>query len=179
MELTVVVTLRLTLGDPTTTPAALRPLTEHIAGVSGIPVVAHLVGDDPVDLGRPTAPDTVRLDSNSRTVQRGGEEIRLCRREFDLLLYLAEHPAQVFTRGQLLNAVWGDVFTGPRTVDVHILRLRQKLRTRRPLITTVRGVGYRLATGAPIAGEFHKPPSTRPTTVNLPAARPAAHRGAA
>lgn len=106
----------------------------------------------------------------------------LCRREFDLLRYLAEHPGQVFTRGQLLGAVWDDVFTGPRTVDVHIRRLRQKLGTRRPLITTVRGVGYRLATGAPIAlvdSPVTTSPSNRPTTVNLPAVRPAAHRGAA
>lgn len=179
---TVAVTLRLALDDHAAASAALRALIEHVAAASGLPVVVDLLEADPGNADRPADPDTVRLDGGARTVYRGGEEVPLCRREFDLLRYLAEHPGQVFTRGQLLGAVWDDVFTGPRTVDVHIRRLRQKLGTRRPLITTVRGVGYRLATGAPIAlvdSPVTTSPSNRPTTVNLPAVRPAAHRGAA
>jgi DNA-binding response OmpR family regulator len=166
----------------------LQALIEHVAAASGLPIVVDLIEADPVDVDRPADvnrhadPDTVRLDGRARTVYRGGEEMPLCRREFDLLRYLAEHPGQVFTRGQLLGAVGCEVFTGPRTVDVHIRRLRQKLGTRRPLITTVRGVGYRLATGAPIAlvdGPVTTSPPVRPTPVSVPAVRPAAHRGAA
>ncbi len=64
---------------------------------------------------------------------------------------------------RLESAVWGDVFTGPRTVDVHIRRVRSKLGARRPLITTVRGVGYRLATSAPIA--LVRTPATAPHVI--------------
>jgi len=98
------------------------------------------------------------------------------------LLFLAEHPGQVFTRGQLLNAVWGDTFTGPRTVDVHIRRLRHKLGTRRPLITAVRGIGYRLATAAPVAVVRSHTGLSHPTSltpVNIRAGQPPAQRGAA
>ena len=69
--------------------------------------------------------------------------------EFDLLVFFAAHPRQVFTRSQLLTQVWGHVHTGARTVDVHISRLRNKL-GEPELITTVYGVGYRLADDAPI-----------------------------
>jgi len=143
---TVAVTLRLAFGERAADPAGLRALIEQVAELCGLPVVVQLVRADPADVDGPVEPDTVRLDGRSRSVHRRGEEIPLCRREFDLLLYLAEHPGQVFSHGQLLNAVWGDIFTGPRTVDVHIRRLRQKLGGRQPVITTVRGVGYRLAT---------------------------------
>jgi hypothetical protein len=74
-----------------------------------------------------------------------GVELNLTRREFDLLRFLAEHPRRVYSRGQLLQAVWGYDFSGGgRTVDVHVRRLRQKLGSRGPSISTVRGVGYRL-----------------------------------
>ena len=64
------------------------------------------------------------------------------RREFDLLLFLVQHPRRVYTRVQLLSAVWGTEYTSERTVDVHIGRLRAK--TGLPLVTTVYRVGYRL-----------------------------------
>ncbi len=73
------------------------------------------------------------------------EPLSLTRREFDLLRFLAEHPRRVFSRSQLLQAVWGYDFSGGgRTVNVHVRRLRQKLGLRGPAISTVRGVGYRL-----------------------------------
>lgn len=97
----------------------------------------------------PDAPDAVRIDADARSVTRGGVPIELCRREYDLLLFFAEHPGRVFTRTQLLDAVWNQPFTGPRTVDVHIRRLRHKLGVP-SWIATVHGVGYRLAADAPI-----------------------------
>ncbi|HEY8474123.1 MAG TPA: winged helix-turn-helix domain-containing protein [Natronosporangium sp.] len=107
---------------------------------------------------------SVVVDPRSRTVRRRGKLVGLTRREFDLLLFLARHPRQVFTRQQLLWQVWEAGEGGTRTVDVHIHRLRAKLGSPgRPLIATVRGVGYRLAEHADLAivpGEFV--PAERP-----------------
>jgi hypothetical protein len=96
----------------------------------------------------PAATDdaTVRVFSARRSVQVGRAPVELTRREFDLLHFLAENPRRVFTRDQLLASVWGDLHTGGRTIDVHIRRLRVKLGI--PLVTTIRGVGYRLADDA-------------------------------
>jgi two-component system alkaline phosphatase synthesis response regulator PhoP len=70
------------------------------------------------------------------------EVIRLTRRGFELLHYLASHPGRVFTRQELLNDVWGShVIVMDRTVDVHISKLRQKVGS--SYIETVKGVGYR------------------------------------
>jgi DNA-binding response OmpR family regulator len=65
------------------------------------------------------------------------------------LLFLTAHPRQVFSRSQLLAQVWGHTHTTARTVDVHVSRLRHKLGDQ-DLITTVYGLGYRLADDAPI-----------------------------
>ncbi|WP_416626286.1 winged helix-turn-helix domain-containing protein [Micromonospora sp. LOL_023] len=80
----------------------------------------------------------------SRTVLLDGQPLPLTRLEFDLLLHLVQNPRRVYTRMQLLAAVWGYEHTGVRTVDVHIRRLRVKV-GETPLVTTVYGVGYRLA----------------------------------
>ncbi|PID62714.1 MAG: DNA-binding response regulator [Gammaproteobacteria bacterium] len=85
------------------------------------------------------------LNKVSRDVSRGGQEISLKPREFELLLYFCEHVGEPVTRDMLLKDVWGLAFD-PQTniVDVHISRLRQKIDKdfRDPLIRTVRGVGY-------------------------------------
>ena len=75
----------------------------------------------------------------------GGEAtFRLPRKEFELLYFLAAHPGRVFTREELLDAVWGtDVFVVDRTVDVHVRKIREKLGS--AYIETVKGVGYKLA----------------------------------
>jgi DNA-binding response OmpR family regulator len=77
-----------------------------------------------------------------------GEEVALTQREFDLLLFLARHPGQVFTRDQLMQQVWRFPFySDTSTVTVHIRRLRAKVEREpaRPRhIETVWGVGYRL-----------------------------------
>jgi two-component system, OmpR family, response regulator MtrA len=94
-------------------------------------------------------PGVISLDPAPRAAFRDGQLLDLSRLEYDLLLFFAEHPRQVFTRAQLLSRVWGHVHTGVRTVDVHISRLRTKLDDPE-LITTVYGVGYRLADSAPV-----------------------------
>jgi len=89
----------------------------------------------------------VRLHLRTRQVFKAGREVRLTRKEFELLRYLVEHRDEVLTRDRLLNEVWGyDQFPTTRTVDTHVLRLRQKFE-RDPehpaYIVTVHGQGYR------------------------------------
>ncbi|AGL01754.1 response regulator transcription factor [Desulfoscipio gibsoniae] len=86
----------------------------------------------------------LEIQADIRSVLVDGKETEVTPREFDLLYYLAQNPRRVFTRQELLTAVWGyDYFGDQRTVDVHIRRLRTKLA---PLpyeyLTTVWGVGY-------------------------------------
>jgi DNA-binding response OmpR family regulator len=85
------------------------------------------------------------IDVPARRVYRGDEEIQLTAQEFDLLRYLAEHRGKVLSRTRILDAVW-DMTHDPRTnvVDVYISYLRAKIDKEfdRPLIHTVRGVGY-------------------------------------
>jgi DNA-binding response OmpR family regulator len=89
----------------------------------------------------------LRIDPAARRVQLGEAEIALTQREFDLLLYLARHPGQVFSRNQLMDAVWQySFYTDTSTVTVHIRRLRAKLEpdpAEPRFIQTVWGVGYR------------------------------------
>ncbi len=78
-----------------------------------------------------------------RTVVQDGVQVELTPKEFDLLLWMARHPRQVFTRERLLDAVWDYDYAGDtRTVDIHIQRLRKKLRAGEAIIT-VFGVGYK------------------------------------
>ena len=86
----------------------------------------------------------VTLDTARRQAVIGESVIELTATEFDLLAYLMRSPGRVFTREQLLSAVWGyEAAAGTRTVDVHISQLRTKLGGTSP-IRTVRGVGYAL-----------------------------------
>jgi two-component system phosphate regulon response regulator PhoB len=80
-------------------------------------------------------------------VRRSGSDIHLGPTEFKLLDHLIQHPGRVFSREQLLDAVWGsDVYVEARTVDVHVGRLRKALNTNgsRDPIRTVRSAGYAL-----------------------------------
>jgi DNA-binding response OmpR family regulator len=106
-------------------------------------------------LGAARTPET----DDQRVVRRGelvieedtyqarlrGEPLDLTYKEFELLKFLAQHPGRVFSRGQLLQEVWGyDYYGGTRTVDVHVRRLRAKLGAEHEArIGTVRNVGYK------------------------------------
>ncbi len=84
------------------------------------------------------------IDHRARRVTIDGEEINLTPKEFDLLARLAEDPGAVVRRQQIIEEVWDEHWWGPtKTLDVHIASLRKKL-GRPGLISTVRGVGYRL-----------------------------------
>lgn len=103
---------------------------------------------DAIVLPAADGPTGLRVRRDSRTVTLDGRPLELTRLEFDLLVFLAENPRRVFTRLQLLGAVWGYEHAVARTVDVHVRRLRAKIGDTVPLVTTVYGVGYRLADDA-------------------------------
>jgi len=88
-----------------------------------------------------------------REVRVRGQAVELTALEFDLLLYFAQHPGHVFSRAQLLDAVWGYSHEGyEHTVTTHINRLRAKLETdpmRPTVILTVRGAGYKMRDAPP------------------------------
>ena len=92
---------------------------------------------------------TLTLDRTARRVSRGGERIELTSREFDLLTALMEHAGEAQARQELLDHVWGEEWIGdPRTLDVHIRWLREKIEddpSAPQFIETVRGFGYRFA----------------------------------
>ena len=93
--------------------------------------------------------DGLRIDGRTRTVEDQRGSIRLTAREFDLIFYLASHPGQVFSREQLMDAVWDYEFVGDAsTVTVHMRRLRSKVEadpSRPRHLKTVWGVGYKFA----------------------------------
>lgn len=90
----------------------------------------------------------IKMDVSGHKVTRGNNEVHLSPTEFSLLRYLMEHPGRVFSREQLLDAVWGhDIYVELRTVDVHVRRLRKGLDydgKQIDLIRTVRSAGYAL-----------------------------------
>jgi len=105
-------------------------------------------------IGTPASPpqgslefECLSIDPFARIVKVEGQSINLTAKEFDLLLYFAQHPQQVFTRAQLLANVWGDeLYTDPSTVTVHIRRLREKIEaipSNPAYILTVWGIGYK------------------------------------
>ena len=87
----------------------------------------------------------IALDRRTRRVTRAARDITLSPTEFRLLEYLMQSPGRVYSRSQLLDAVWGrDIYVDERTVDVHVGRLRKCLKRGREIdpIRTVRGMGY-------------------------------------
>ncbi|MBK1783238.1 winged helix-turn-helix transcriptional regulator [Prauserella sp. ASG 168] len=111
--------------------------TERLVRVA----IPHGDGDPAV------AGPVVDIDPGSRIVVARGNPVALTRLEFDLLLHLSRHSGRVCRREALLDEVWGLPKASrhrSRTLDVHIRKLRTKLGADLPLITTVRGVGYRL-----------------------------------
>jgi two-component system alkaline phosphatase synthesis response regulator PhoP len=134
--------LELGADDYVTKPFSLRELMARIRAVLRRP--------GPRQKFEEFAFGSVRVHLRARQAFKGGQEVRLTRKEFDLLRYLVEHPGEVITRDRLLDEVWGyERFPTTRTVDTHILRLRQKFEEdpERPAhILTAHGQGYRFVT---------------------------------
>lgn len=95
----------------------------------------------------PLRAGTIELDQSTRTLTVSGQPMALTPREFDLLAMLLRFPGVALDRERLLDLVWGTSFYAVRTVDVHVARLREKLKGSGVSIETVWGTGYRLRAG--------------------------------
>jgi two-component system alkaline phosphatase synthesis response regulator PhoP len=139
-EIDKVVGLELGADDYVTKPFSIRELMARVKAV----------------LRRVSPPATtpevyrfgdVEVNTRSNEVRRGGEQIELSAKEFALLTYFVAHPAETLSRDRLLDAVWGyESYPNTRTVDTHILHLRQKLEPNPEeprLFLTVHGSGYK------------------------------------
>jgi two-component system, OmpR family, response regulator len=142
-EIDKVLGLELGADDYITKPFSMREFRSRVKAVLRR---ASLARDDDAP-EEPLEHGDLRIDFARRLVEIRGEPIRLTYVEFEILAALARSAGRVFSRSQLLERVWGDAaYRDPRTVDVHIRHLREKLEAdpRNPeLIFTVRGVGYR------------------------------------
>ncbi len=162
-EIDTVVGLEVGADDYVTKPYRLRELVARIRAVlrRGVPGRAEGGGGDrhvpEPEEGYREAGD-VRVDLDTRRVFVRGDEVRLRRKEFELLALLVENAGRVLTRDVLIDRVWGSDYIGDtKTLDVHVKRIRSRIEvdpSRPSLITTVRGVGYRF--DAP-GGNEHRP----------------------
>src|SRR5258706_2950781 len=102
----------------------------------------------------------LRLDPASRRIVGNGQDIELGALEFRMLRFFMTHPEHVYSRAQLLYAIWGaNVYVEERTADVHIRRLRQALEPtgHKDLLETVRGVGYCFRRDLPVEAPVRQP----------------------
>jgi DNA-binding response OmpR family regulator len=135
--------LELGADDYITKPFSVREFRSRVKAVLRRAALAqpetHF--EEPIDAG------DLQIDFEKRSVVVRGEPAQLTYVEFEILAALAQAPGRVFSRTMLLERVWGDAaYRDPRTIDVHIRHLREKLEAepKTPeLILTVRGVGYR------------------------------------
>ncbi len=144
-EIDKVVGLELGADDYITKPFSLREFSSRVKAAlrrSELSQAAEFSLDEP-----PLEIRQLRIDFAKRSVRIRGKEAELTFVEFEILAALARAPGRVFTRDMLLAAVWGDsAYRDPRTIDVHIRHLREKIErdAKDPeYLFTVRGVGYR------------------------------------
>jgi DNA-binding response OmpR family regulator len=142
-EIDKVAGLEMGADDYITKPFSVREFRSRVKAAlrrGNMAGAAH-TGDGPIRAG------DLEIDFERRSTLLGGKPVQLTYVEFEILAALAGAPGRVFTRETLLEHIWGDsTYRDPRTVDVHIRHLREKLEAepKHPeLILTVRGVGYR------------------------------------
>ncbi|HEY1359730.1 MAG TPA: response regulator transcription factor [Thermoleophilaceae bacterium] len=142
-EIDKVLGLELGADDYITKPFSVREFRSRVKAVLRRAELSR--GEEALE--EPIEEDDLRVDFEKRQVEVRGDPVRLTYVEFEILAALARSPGRVYSRTMLLERVWGDsAYRDPRTVDVHIRHLREKLESdaRQPeLIFTVRGVGYR------------------------------------
>jgi DNA-binding response OmpR family regulator len=144
-EVDKVVGLELGADDYITKPFSLREFRSRVKAAlrrSSWAARAQELGED-----EPLEVNDLRIDFSKRTVRVRGDDVQATYVEFEILRALACNPGRVFTREMLLTRIWGDsAFRDPRTIDVHIRHLREKLELEAKdpeYLFTVRGVGYR------------------------------------
>ncbi|HEY6596537.1 MAG TPA: response regulator transcription factor [Asanoa sp.] len=132
-----IVGLELGADDYVTKPFSPREL------VARVRAVLRRADGGPAAAERPKRVGPITLDPARRSVTVDATPVQLTSTEFDLLAHLVSRPGRVFTREELLSAVWGyAAHSGTRTVDVHIAQVRAKLGPAGALVRTHRGVGY-------------------------------------
>ena len=143
-ELDKVLGLELGADDYITKPFSIREFRSRVRALLRRAAAPRQTGgteDEVIDV------DGLTIDVGRRTVEVRDEPVQLTYVEFELLRTLAAHPGRVYSRRMLLEALWGGAdYREPRTIDVHVRHLREKLERdpREPeYIFTVRGVGYR------------------------------------
>ncbi len=147
-ELDKVLGLELGADDYITKPFSIREFRSRVRALLRRAATPHIAGrrDDVIDRG------DIVVDLPRRTVEAHGAGVALTFVEFELLALLASEPGVVFSRRQLLERIRGSAdYREPRTIDVHVRHLREKIERdpRDPeLILTVRGAGYRFRDGA-------------------------------
>jgi len=136
--------LELGADDYVTKPFNVRELIARIRAV-----LRRYEGRQQIERSETFAFQGLSVNFGSCAVAVDGKKVDLSSREFKLLKFFTEHPGRVYSRDQLLDYVWGDeAFVEPRTVDVHISRLRaaiEKDKEKPQYILTVRGLGYKFA----------------------------------
>ena len=141
-EIDKVLGLELGADDYITKPFSMREFRSRVKAALRRSGMARHDADDE----RPIEMRGLRIDPGKRTVSRNGDVVPTTYVEFEILAALARSPGRVFTRDMLLSRVWGDsAYRDPRTIDVHIRHLREKLELepKQPeYLFTVRGVGY-------------------------------------
>jgi DNA-binding response OmpR family regulator len=142
-EIDTVLGLELGADDYITKPFSMREFTSRVKAVLRR-FERTIKETDPGE--RPLERHGLTIDFAKRSVEVRGEPVKLTYVEFEILAALARSPGRVFSRTQLLERIWGDsAFRDPRTIDVHIRHLREKLEedAKEPeLLVTDRGVGY-------------------------------------
>jgi DNA-binding response OmpR family regulator len=142
-EIDKVLGLELGADDYITKPFSMREFRSRVKAALRRSGMARADADDE----RPIDVRGLRIDPGKRTVSRNGDTVQTTYVEFEILAALARSPGRVFTRDMLLARVWGDsAYRDPRTIDVHIRHLREKIEldAKEPeYLFTVRGVGYR------------------------------------
>jgi DNA-binding response OmpR family regulator len=143
-ELDKVLGLELGADDYVTKPFSIR---EFRSRTRALLRRARAPRHEPDGGAPPLSVDGLTIDVPRRVVEIDGRRVQLTYVEFELLARLASHPGRVYSRRMLLEALWGSAdFRDPRTIDVHVRHLREKLErdSRNPeFILTVRSVGYR------------------------------------
>ena len=144
-EIDKVLGLELGADDYITKPFSMREFRSRIKASLRRAEMSRL--EEPIAEDEPLEVGDLRVDFAKRTVRMRGELIQTTYVEFEILRALACSPGRVFTRDMLLGRIWGDsAYRDPRTIDVHIRHLREKLERdpKEPqYLFTVRGVGYR------------------------------------